>query len=76
MNLGSGDKYSNKKWKHYYDIDEFDAEPKFGFFQVGSIIGVLLDIDRGTLHFFKDGYDLGQAFTSPELKEGQFYPFI
>jgi hypothetical protein len=30
----------------------------------------MLDIDRGILNFFKDGNDLGQAFTHPTLKEG------
>ena len=33
-------------------------------------------MDRGLLHFFKEGNDLGVAFNQPELKEGQFYPFI
>jgi hypothetical protein len=78
LNLETGDKYWNKRWKTYYDIDEFDprSPPKFGVFTPGSIIGVLLDMDRGTLNFYKDGNDLGQAFIHPTLKEGEFYPFI
>lgn len=36
----------------------------------------MLDADRGSINFFKDGVDLGQAFVTPELKKGHFYPFI
>jgi hypothetical protein len=43
---------------------------------VGSIVGVLVDLDRGIINFYKDGHDLGQAFCSPNLKKGPFYPFV
>jgi len=33
--------------------------PEFGDFEVGTIVGVLIDIDRGTIHFYKDSNDLG-----------------
>ena len=78
INLESGDKYWNKKWRNYYDCDEFDKKnpPRFGVFAQECVVGVLLDIDRGILNFFKDGNDLGQAFIHPLLKEGLFYPFV
>jgi len=33
-------------------------------------------MDRGIVNFFKDGHDLGTAFVSTELKEGEFFPFL
>lgn len=33
-------------------------------------------MDRGLLHFFKDGHDLGQAFAMEELTSGSFVPFL
>lgn len=62
MNLFSGDKYANKKWKTYYLIDPHETKHKaaqFGLFQEASIVGVLVDRDRGFINFFKDGNDLG-----------------
>jgi len=51
--------------------------PQFGNFEVGSIIGVLLDISLGKINFFKDGHDLGIAFTQKQLKENTgLFPFI
>lgn len=78
LNLASGDKYHKQKWSPYYDTDLFNKKtpPKFDVFKPGSVIGVLLDMDRGLLHFYKDGNDLGVAFNQPELKEGSFYPFV
>jgi hypothetical protein len=52
------------------------AIPKFGLFGVGSVIGVLVDMDRGVISFYKDGHDLGQAFVHTNIKEGGLYPFI
>ena len=50
-----------KKWKNYYTIDSKDPDfkPKFGYFQEETVIGVLIDMDRGILNFYKDGNDLG-----------------
>jgi hypothetical protein len=61
INLESGDKYWNKRWRNYYDSDEFDKKnpPRFGLFEIGTVIGVLIDIDRGVINFYKDGNDLG-----------------
>jgi len=64
------------KWRSYYDNEGDDGFNKYGFFTQGCVVGVLLDMDRGILNFYKDGNDLGTAFVSPELKEGEFYPFI
>ena len=50
--------------------------PKYGYFVEGSIVGVLLDTDRGCINFFKDGNDLGPAYIMDELKEGEFYPLL
>lgn len=77
--LFSGDKITNKKWKNYYEMDMIDdntAPPKHGLFAVGNIIGMLVDIDRGMINFYKDSNDLGQAFVDDQLREGQLFPFI
>ena len=74
LNLSTGDKFTGRKWRDYYNIDK--DVPKYGNFEEGCIIGILIDMDRGILNFFKDGYDLGQAFIQPELKRGTLYPFI
>lgn len=58
INLATGDKFSKRRWKDYYLID-LDEEPRFGYFTEGSIIGILVDNDRGSINFFKDGNDLG-----------------
>ena len=58
----SGDKFTGKRWKNYYDTDEQDhikEPPKYGFFQVGSVVGLLIDLDRGIINLYKDGNDLG-----------------
>lgn len=74
----SGDKYFNGKWRSYYENEpEGDTNPSpLGQFYNGTIVGLLLDMDRGFLSFFKDGIDMGQAFVSPELRTGTLYPFI
>lgn len=74
MNLATGDKYCKRKWKAYYNMD--CDEPLLGPIREGCIIGVLVDMDRGIISFYKDGNDLGQAFVMPELKQGTLYPFI
>ena len=75
INTASGDKFTNRKWKDYYNLDG-DLGPKHGHFVEGTLIGVFIDMDRGIINFFKDGQDLGQAFVLPELKYGTLYPFI
>lgn len=78
MSLQTGDKFTKKKWKAYYEIDlENQVEPpKHGLFETGSVIGVMLDTDRGAMCFYKDGNDLGLAFLTEELREGEFMPFV
>ena len=78
LSLETGDKFSGQKWKQYYEIDQETqtAPPRYGLFEAGSVVGVLLDTDRGAVTFYKDGNDLGLAFLSDELKEGEFLPFL
>lgn len=78
MNLETGDKFTKKKWRNYYGTDMRDPinPPKHGLFWQGTVIGVLLDMDRGTLNFFKDGTDLGPAFIDRKLKTHALYPFV
>lgn len=74
MNLATGDKFNDRKWKDYYNI-ECD-KPIYGDFEVGTVVGVLVDIDRGMINFFKDGNDLGSAFIMREIQDGFLYPFV
>ena len=77
INLATGDKLANRKWKNYYNLDkELGEDPKYGFFREGCTIGVLIDMDRGSMNFYKDGYDLGQAFVVRDLKHGFLHPFV
>lgn len=39
-------------------------------------MGVLLDMERGTLSFALDGEYLGISFEDEELKKGPIYPAI
>jgi len=52
------------------------ATPKYGIFKIGSVIGILIDFDKGSINFFKDGNDLGEAFRNDEIKSGELFPFI
>ena len=74
INLATGDKFHDRKWRDYYNIE--DSEPAFGDFEVGTVVGVLIDIDRGMINFYKDGNDLGSAFIMKEIQDGYLYPFI
>ena len=77
MSMHSGDKFTARHWTPYYDAETTKTkEPEFGLFVAGTIVGVLLDMDRGIINFYKDGYDLGQAFAEDELCEGGLYPII
>lgn len=74
INLATGDKLSDRKWRNYYNLD--NPNPRYGHFYEGSIVGILVDMDRGSINFYKDGIDLGQAFVSTDLKHGELHPFI
>ena len=78
VNLETGDKFTNKRWKNYYCTDPKDKinPPRFGLFRQGCVIGVLVDMDRGTLNFFKDGIDLGPAFIDRKLRSKPLFPFV
>lgn len=69
LNLETGDKYSKRKWSNYFDNTRVKFIP-------GSILGLLLDMDRGIINFYLNGFDLGPAFVSDELRKGKFYPFV
>lgn len=75
INLSTGDRFGKRKWKDYYTIEP-DKNPKLGYFVEGSIIGMLIDRDRGIINYFKNGNDLGQAHIDPKIKTGDLYPFI
>ena len=64
MNLHSGDKFTNKRWRNYYVVDDYAEADKlnharFGVFAETNVVGCLVDIDRGIISFYKDGHDLG-----------------
>lgn len=59
-----------KSWNRAFD-DYGEA------YQDGDVIGVLLDHDAHTISFFKNGKDLGVAFTMPDdLEDVGFKPHI
>lgn len=90
INLGTGDVFTDKRWKEYYDLEHLPPLLKFNRmnneekekqllkrkFKAGSIVGVLVDMDRGMINFYKDGRDLGQAFCQQQLKRGSLFPFV
>jgi hypothetical protein len=45
-------------------------------FERASVVGVLVDMDRGFINFFKDGNDLGWAFKNEGIKLKKLYPFV
>ena len=59
--MQTGDKFADFKWRTYYVVDDFDARnpPLYGVFRKETIIGCLVDMDRGLISFYKDGNDLG-----------------
>ena len=43
---------------------------------MNTVFGVMVDMDRGTINFYKDSKDLGQAYVAPELRDGELVPFV
>lgn len=86
LNLSTGDVFTEQQsWKEYYDTS--DPEPGRGqnkhkiqknsrAFKAGSVVGCLVDMDLGTINFFKDGQNLGRAVKSETLKHGMLFPFV
>jgi hypothetical protein len=74
LNLGSGDILTHRRWRDYYNIDT--DTPELGVFSEGTLIGILVDMERGFINFYKDTHDMGQAFINSELKYGDLHPFI
>lgn len=55
------------KWRHYTKaFRENEA----------TTIGLLLDLEQGTLTYYKDGINLGIAFTGLDKVEDELYPVI
>ena len=51
--------------------------PQYGKqFKRSGCLGVLLDMDKGTLSFALDGEYMGVAFEDEELKKGPIYPAL
>ena len=62
----SGDVFNDLKWRRYYDINgqtsiktKSGKKMKSNNVVAGSVIGMLVDIDRGYINFYKDAKDLG-----------------
>jgi len=45
-------------------------------FKEGTVVGVLVDQERGTISYYKDGVDLGIAILSKEICDAQLFPFV
>ena len=80
----------NKK-KDYWVLDMFDGEtysknfPQYikyvednNLFSVGDIVGVQVDLENGTIQFYKNGQTLGVAFDEGPMtfRKGKIYPFV
>lgn len=86
LNLNTGDKYSGGKWKEYCSVVPTPAGSRAGSvinspkriitFKEGSVVGVLVNTKHGKVHFFKDGKDLGEAFSHEALTKGQLFPCL
>lgn len=45
-------------------------------FKHGTIVGMLIDQNRGDISFYKDGEDLGIAIINKDLIKKELYPFV
>ena len=47
-------------------------------FSVGDIVGVKMDLENGTIEYFKNGKNLGDAFNEGPMafRKGKVYPFV
>ena len=52
---------------------DFDFIPYVKKIDPGSRVGVMLDMDNGTLEFTVDGQRMGLAHEDPELKAGEWF---
>lgn len=69
---------SDANWKSYYGsvARKYPEATTYGTtISVGNIIGVALDLDNGTLEFYKNGVSMGISHTN--IKElGEVYPTL
>lgn len=63
--------YKGKIWHN--GICKDYCEP---FYDAATVIGVLLNLYKGTLTFYKNGASLGEAFTGLHTYSGPLYPLI
>lgn len=59
IDCSTGDVYNMKKQEYYYVPNGMSWDGQLKAFKVGTVIGVLIDLETCTLHFYKDGKDLG-----------------
>ena len=80
MSLNTGDILTNRRWKDFYPAEQVDENgdpnPPKGVFKVGTVIGVLVDMDRGIVAFYKDKEDLGTACVQKSVQYGALFPFV
>lgn len=71
-------KGDSKVWKEKKGekSDDEEEETPEKCFKEGTVVGLLVDQQRGMISYFKDGEDLGPAFISPDLKQYEVFPFI
>jgi len=74
MNISTGEIVINRRWRDYYDVEA--EPPEYGYYEVGTVFGCMVDLNRGIISFFKDGINLGQAFVEGDLKYGDLFPFV
>ena len=56
--------------KKYYDAQDELGRCTFGKFKVGTVVGVVINMTKGSFHFYKDGEDLGLGLVDYMMFDG------
>lgn len=64
-------------WKENQDSTTKDTKRTVErSFKTGTVVGMLIDLERGEISYYKDGEFLGIAVKDKKLKNQELYPII